>query len=243
MPTQYGIIGYPLSHTFSPAYFNSKFAEAGINAVYNTYPLLQINDIKELLDAVPLLRGLNVTMPYKQSIISYLDSVDSVVGDMGAVNCIDFRNGVTKGYNTDVIGFRDSLTPLLQSHHKQALILGTGGASRAVGYVLGNLGINYKKVSRTIAPNVITYAELTPEIMKEYTLIINTTPMGMAPDIATYPPLPYKGITPHHLLYDLVYNPVETRFLTLGKQRGAIVKNGLEMLPLQAEAAWQIWVT
>ncbi len=243
MPTPYGIIGFPLTHTFSPTYFNTKFAKEGIDAVYSCYPLAQINDFKVLLNAVPLLRGLNVTIPYKQTIIPYLTELDTIAGGMGAVNCIDMRGGILKGYNTDIIGFRESLLPLLQPWHKQALVLGTGGGSRAVGYVLGNEGIAYKKVSRTreTGTDTISYDELTPEIIKEYTLIVNTTPLGMAPDVDTYPPLPYSALTPHHLLYDLVYNPSETRFLTLGKAQGAVIKNGMEMLPLQAEAAWKIW--
>jgi len=241
MPAQYGIIGFPLTHTFSPAYFNNKFEKEGINAVYDAYPLAQVNDFKVLLDAVPFLRGLNVTMPYKQVIIPYLHNVNDIARGMGAVNCIDFRDGIMTGYNTDIIGFRDSLRPLLQPQHKRALILGTGGASRAVGYVLGNEGISYKKVSRNKEPETLTYDELTPEIIREYPLIVNTTPLGMVPNTDTYPPLPYSGITPHHLLYDLVYNPEETMFLTFGKQHGAAIKNGMEMLPLQAEAAWKIW--
>jgi len=243
MPTAYGLIGFPLSHVFSPAYFNNKFAKEGIDAVYSSYPLAQVNDFKVLQSAVPFLRGLNVTIPYKQTIIPYLTELDSIAGSMGAVNCIDFRNGILKGYNTDIIGFRDSLRPLLQPWHKKALVLGTGGGSRAVGYVLGNEGIEYKKVSRNreIDTDTISYDELTPELIKEYTLIVNTTPLGMAPDTDTFPPLPYGSITPRHLLYDLVYNPAETRFLALGKAQGAVIKNGLEMLPLQAEAAWKIW--
>lgn len=241
MPTQYGIIGYPLSHTFSPRYFTNKFAKEGIDAEYKAYPLLKVNDFKVLLDAVPLIRGLNVTIPYKQAIIPYLSRVCDIASAIGAVNCINFKNGEMTGHNTDIVGFRESLKPLLLPHHKHALILGTGGAARAVGYVLGNEGISYKKVSRRAAPDTITYEELTPEIIKEHTLIVNTTPMGMSPNIDTYPPIPYSGITPHHLLYDLVYNPEETKFLAMGKQHGAVIKNGMEMLPIQAEAAWKIW--
>ncbi|MCD6064998.1 MAG: aroE [Flavipsychrobacter sp.] len=236
----YGIIGYPLSHSFSPGFFNKKFADEGIDAVYESYLLKDVSELASLL-LLPHLRGLNVTIPYKESVIQYLDEIDSSAQAVGAINCIDIRKGRTKGYNTDIIGFEQSLLPKLQPHHSNALILGTGGAAKAVAYVLDKLSITYRKVSRSNEPNVVSYDDLSPQLIAAHTLIINTTPLGMYPDIYSFPPIPYNAITTDHLLYDLVYNPAETRFLTLGKANGATVKNGLEMLHLQAEASWQIW--
>jgi len=241
MPLRYGLIGYPLTHSFSPAYFQKKFADEGVDAVYDLYPLNDINEVAALLRNVKELRGLNVTIPYKEKVMPFLDEVDAVAATVGAVNCIDIHDGKTRGYNTDVIGFRESLQPLLLPHHTHALILGTGGASKAVKYVLGQMGIAYKMVSRNKEEGQLTYKDITEDTIAEYTLIINTTPLGMSPEIDALPPLPYNVLTPHHLLYDLIYNPAETQFLAQGKRHGAITQNGLEMLQLQADAAWGIW--
>lgn len=240
MPAAYGLIGYPLGHSFSPAYFAKKFAEQNIDAVYDTYPLEDISSFPSLIAAHDF-RGLNVTIPHKETIIAYLDTLDELAQKAGAVNTISFKGGVKKGYNTDVIGFEQSIRPLLRPHHKQALILGTGGASKAVAYVLEKLGISYTKVSRTKGDNVLSYAELDDEMVAHNTLIVNCTPLGKYPGIDTAPDIPYKSLGRQHLLYDLIYRPAETMFLMLGKQRGATAKNGLEMLHLQADAAWDIW--
>lgn len=237
----YGIIGYPLGHTFSPGYFSKKFSDEGIDAIYKSFPLEQITELPELLQRQTELRGLNVTIPYKEAAIQYLDELDAAARAVGAINCIRIQDGRTKGYNTDITGFEHSLLPLLQPHHKQALILGAGGAAKAVAFVLGKLGINFRKVSRSGQPEVASYDDLTTELVAAHTLIINTTPLGMYPDIYSFPPIPYNAVSAEHLLYDLVYNPAETRFLSLGKANGAIVKNGMEMLHLQADASWQIW--
>jgi Shikimate 5-dehydrogenase len=241
MPASYGIIGYPLGHSFSPAYFADKFQQEGIDAVYNAYPLADIAEFPQLLQANPQLRGLNVTIPHKQAVIPYLNELDVEAETIGAVNCIDIRNGITKGYNTDAAGFELSLLPLLSADHTHALVLGTGGASLAVAYVLGKLGIAFRYVSRNAQQGHYTYDALTPDIIQQHKLIINTTPLGMHPDTSSLPALPYEAIGASHLLYDLIYNPEETAFLAAGRQQGAAVKNGLEMLQLQAEASWHIW--
>jgi shikimate dehydrogenase len=241
MPALYGLIGFPLAHSFSPAYFKKKFAEQGIDAVYEPFPLSSIEEFTALLASYPSLEGLNVTIPYKEAIIPYLDELDSVAAEIGAVNCIVLRNGRKKGYNTDVTGFEKSLNPLLQPQHTQALILGTGGSSKAVAYVLEQLGIKYQSVSRNKQDSHVTYEELTPEIISQHKLIINTTPLGMYPNIDGAAEIPYEAIGPQHLLFDLIYNPEETKFLLQGKEQGAVIKNGFEMLQLQAEAAWDVW--
>ncbi|HYD20482.1 MAG TPA: shikimate dehydrogenase [Flavipsychrobacter sp.] len=240
MAAQYGIIGYPLEHSFSPAWFAEKFAREGIAANYKAYPLEHIEVIDDLLENYPL-KGLNVTIPYKKSVIEHLDEMDAAAAEIGAVNCVDIRNKERKGYNTDVIGFEKSLLPLLKSHHTKALVLGTGGSSRAVNYVLDKLCIARTSVSRYDYENSITYADLTAEIVDVHKLIINTTPLGMWPNIDEAPAIPYGALGSEHILYDLIYNPEETKFLRLGKEQGATIKNGYEMLVLQAEASWQIW--
>jgi shikimate dehydrogenase len=240
MPAQYGLIGYPLAHSFSPAWFKEKFAQEGVDATYNAYPLAHIADINDLLANYPLC-GLNVTIPYKESVIEFLNEMDDAAQAVNAVNCIDLRNGRRKGYNTDIIGFELSLKPLLKPQHTKALVLGTGGAAKAVIYVLDKLGIITQSVSRSGNGHTIGYEELTDEIVNDHTLIINTTPLGMSPDVEAAPDLPYRAIGVQHLLYDLVYNPAETKFLSLGRAQGAMIKNGHEMLVLQAEASWEIW--
>ena len=240
MAAQYGLIGYPLEHSFSPAWFAEKFAREGVAATYKAYPLEHIEVIEDLLDNYPL-KGINVTIPYKNSVIEHLHELDLVAAEIGAVNCIDIRNRRRKGYNTDVIGFEKSLVPLLSSQHTKALVLGTGGSARAVNYVLGRLGIEHTSVSRHLTEGVLAYAELTPDIIAGHTVIINTTPLGMSPKTDDAPAILYDAIGSNHLLYDLIYNPEETKFLQLGKAQGATVKNGYEMLVLQAEASWEMW--
>lgn len=241
MVARYGIIGNPLAHSFSPAYFAEKFRKLGIEASYERFELNAITEFPNLLKTHPQLRGLNVTIPYKQSIIPYLDSLSEAAQQIGAVNCIGIESNRLKGYNTDVIGFEQSLTPLLRPCHTKALVLGTGGSSMAVIYVLKRLGIEYLSVSRQPKINERGYADLTRDVLQDYLLIVNTTPLGMSPENDTCPDIPYEALGSKHLLYDLVYNPQETKFLALGKAQGAATKNGLEMLHLQAEASWEIW--
>jgi len=241
MPALYGLIGYPLAHSFSPAYFKKKFADQNIDATYEAFTIEDISGFPDLLNANPNLQGLNVTIPHKETVIFYLDELDSTAFEIGAVNTITLKNGIKKGYNTDATGFEQSLIPLLQSQHTHALILGTGGSSKAVAYVLKQLGIAYRFVSRKEQPGCLTYPELTAEIIAQHKLIVNTTSLGLYPYIDGAPSIPYENLTAHHLLYDVIYNPEETKFLSLGKERGAAIKNGFEMLQLQAEASWNIW--
>jgi shikimate dehydrogenase len=241
MTKHYGLIGYPLTHSFSPAYFANKFREEGIDAAYEKFEIKEIAAFPELIKARPEIKGLNVTIPYKQSVILFLDELSEEAKAIGAVNCISFTNGKLKGHNTDVIGFEKSFVPLLRPQHRKALVLGTGGSSLAVRYVLDRLNIPYQLVSRTKSPTAITYEELNEAILKEYLILINTTPVGMFPDVENCPRLPYAAISSEHLMYDLIYNPAETKFLALGKMQGAYIKNGWEMLQLQADASWQRW--
>lgn len=235
----YGLIGYPLTHSFSPAYFTNKFEKEGIDAVYKAYPLASITELPLLLQEQYQLAGFNVTIPYKQLVMPYLSEMDDAAKVIGAVNCVDMKNGRLKGYNTDYIGFTNSLKPLLRTQHSQALVLGSGGGSKAVTYALQKLGIDYRIVSRTGTD--ITYDTLTDDIVSNHRLIINTTPLGMFPHSDACPRIPYDAVTEQHLLFDLIYNPTETKFLSLGKQRGASIKNGYEMLVTQAEESWRIW--
>lgn len=237
----YGIIGHPLLQTFSPGYFNDKFERLGLTDSYHKFPLDSIDELKAVLLAHPELKGLNVTIPYKEAVIPFLDELHDTAREIGAVNTIRIRHGKLKGYNTDVTGFRDSLQPLLQSQHTQALILGTGGAAKAVAYVLKQLHIAYRFVSRTPDEGGLSYAMLDPKIIEEHRLIINTTPLGMAPEVNDAPAIPYEYLGTAHLLYDLIYNPAETLFLLRGKEKGTMTKNGYDMLIGQAEAAWKIW--
>lgn len=241
MTTEYGIIGKKLTHSFSPQFFAAKFHREVIDAVYATFPLDTIEQFPLLLDQRPNIKGLNVTIPYKKDVIAYLDELDNDAEQVGAVNCVLIENGKKKGYNTDIIGFEKSLLPALKSHHNAALVLGTGGAADAVLYVLKKLNIPYQLVSRNKTVETITYEELTEEVISKHKLIINTTPLGMYPNIDSFPPLPYTALSNQHLLYDLVYNPEETHFLSFGKQQGATTINGLQMLEIQAEASWRIW--
>ena len=241
----YGLIGYPLGHSFSQDYFNRKFDAENIDAHYINFEIPEIGDLKKVLAGTPNLNGLNVTIPYKEQVIALLDEMDTEAAEIGAVNVIKFirRNGkiVLKGYNSDIIGFRDSITPLLKDYHTKALVLGTGGASKAICYALRSLGIEPQLVSRTHSAGVLTYGELTPEIIESHKIIVNTTPLGMYPHVDECPDIPYQLLTPQHLCYDLLYNPDVTLFMKRSADAGAEVKNGLEMLLLQAFAAWTIW--
>lgn len=241
MAAAYGLTGYPLSHSFSPAYFGEKFARLGIDATYQPFPIAAISELPYLLHEHSELHGLNVTIPYKEQVIPYLHGLSPEAAAIGAVNCIDIRNGILTGYNTDATGFRQSLEPLLQQQHTRALVLGTGGAARAVTWVLDQLGVKWQQVSRNGKNEALTYEQVTPELLATHMLLINTTPVGMYPHVTDAPALPYTAIGTQHLLYDLVYNPKETRFLAHGREQGAVIKNGHDMLILQAEAAWAIW--
>lgn len=241
---QYGLIGKTLSHSFSKKYFEEKFKRENINAVYENFELNDISQVEGLFSIHSNLCGLNVTIPYKEQIIPYLDEVDEQARKIGAVNTIyiDKETGKKKGYNTDVYGFKQSLKPFLENQHQRALILGTGGASKAVAYVLNELGITTAFVSRTPQlENQLSYDELNENILASFLLIVNTTPLGTFPNVDEKPTINYDAITPNHLLYDLVYNPAETAFLKEGKKRGALTINGEQMLQLQAEKAWEIW--
>ncbi|PUZ30465.1 shikimate dehydrogenase [Chitinophaga costaii] len=239
----YGLIGFPLGHSFSSGYFSDKFKRENIaDSKYENFPLPDITGFPELVRSLPHLRGLNVTIPHKTAILPYLDALDDAAVEIGAVNCIRLEGGRLIGYNTDAIGFRHSLETLLQPHHRHALVLGTGGASKAVKYTLRQLGITYRLVSRhPQGPEDLAYGQIDQAMLEQYTLLINTTPLGMYPAVDTAPALPYKYLTARHFLYDLVYNPAKTLFLHQGEAQGAVIKNGYEMLVLQAEAAWTIW--
>ncbi len=262
----FGLIGFPLSHSFSQKYFTDKFKKEDItDCEFKNFSLENINEFSALLKNNPTLCGLSITIPHKQNVIKFLDEIDPAAKHIGAVNCIRAslrgqspkqspiedrllrpdqstrtRNDVyLTGYNTDIFGFEQSLAPLLKSHHTQALILGTGGAAKAVAYVLDKLKIKYRSVSRSKGD--IVYSSLNQNTINEHLLIINTSPLGMFPKVNDCPDIPYEFITPKHLLYDLTYNPEESLFLKIGKEKGAQIKNGLEMLHVQAEKAWKIW--
>ena len=238
----FGLIGYPLSHSFSQGFFTEKFQQENIaNAVYANYPIPSMDAFSKLWEADANLVGLNVTIPYKKEVIPFLQHPSSVVKAIHACNCIRKYNGELYGYNTDVIGFEKSLLPFLQPHHQKALILGTGGAAAAVEWVMKKLNIQYQFVSRTATNHSIGYDQLTKEMVAAHTLLINTSPLGMYPNIQEAPALPYEVITPKHHLFDLIYNPAETLFLTNGKTQGATIQNGLAMLHIQAEESWKIW--
>jgi len=241
----YGLIGFPLGHSFSVPYFTKKFDREHIEAEYRNFPMEDISAFEALLKTETRLAGLNVTVPYKQKVIPYLDSLSETAESVGAVNTISFLSGEggarLKGDNTDVAGFRLSLEEHLQKHHRSALVLGTGGSSLAVCHVLDHLDIAYTRVSRASGEGKITYAEIDEQRLAENLLIINTTPLGMYPDVDSAPEIPYHGLTSGHLLFDLVYNPALTRFLAMGESRGADIVNGHDMLVYQAEASWKIW--
>jgi shikimate dehydrogenase len=241
---KFGLLGKNISYSFSKKYFTEKFEKLGlINYKYFNFDIPEIEEFPFLLyHKEHEFGGINVTIPYKELVMKYLHEIDDDANKIGAVNTIKITdNNQLVGYNTDFYGFQKSIEPLLKSHHKKALILGTGGASKAIAYALKQLNIDYKFVSRKVAENMFLYSVLNKEIIEEYTLIINCSPIGTHPNINEAPNIPYEYITQKHLLFDLIYNPAETKFLQEGKKRGAIVKNGLEMLELQAEKSWEIW--
>ena len=275
--TTYGLIGYPLGHSFSRKFFTEKFEKEGIDAQYLNFEIPSIEEFPDIIKNNPELRGLNVTIPYKQQVMQYLDEISEEAKAIGAVNVVrierpspqptpimgreTMRNAGNKpdglpikgdmseglrgsliGYNSDVIGFVESIRPLLKAHHKKALILGTGGASKAIRYGLEKkLGMKTLFVSRSAREGMITYEEVTAEVLKEYEVIVNCSPVGMYPHVDECPALPYEAMNENNLLYDLVYNPLETLFMKKGAEQGATVKNGLEMLHLQAIASWKFW--
>ena len=240
----FGLIGFPLAHSFSKQYFEQKFTKENLyDCAFELLPLQKIDDYKILIERNRTLCGLAVTIPYKESIVPYLTDIVAIAKEIGAVNCIKFIDKKSIGYNTDVIGFEKSFAPLLKPHHTRALILGTGGASKAVQFVLKKLGINFLLVSRNkiAEENIISYSDIEENIMEQYSIIINCTPIGMSPKEDQSPNIPYQYITAEHLLYDLIYKPEKTIFLTKGEQQGAGIKNGFEMLVIQAEENWKIW--
>lgn len=242
---KYGLIGYPLGHSFSQSYFNEKFQNENIDALYENFEIPSIENLPEIIETNPNLRGLNVTIPYKEKVISYLDVISPEAREIGAVNVIKVeRKGKSTyltGYNSDVIGFTRSIEPLIEKYHKKALILGTGGASKAINYGLKSLGLETVFVSRYRKPGTICYEDITPKVIKEYNVIVNCTPLGMFPHTDECPNLPYEAMNTQTLLYDLIYNPDTTMFMQKGAEHGATVKNGLEMLLLQAFASWEFW--
>ena len=241
---RYGLIGYPLSHSFSEKFFAEKFRREGItDSEYVNFPLEHIEQLPGLIKSQPQLRGLNVTIPYKEKVIQFLDQKNDVVNAIDACNCIRIEDGQLAGFNTDVAGFEISFSEKWKPHHTHALVLGEGGAAKAVSYVLEKLGIDFINVVRkgSSSDKRILYSDLAPDIIASHTVIINCTPVGMYPAVHECPPLDYEQLTPDHYLYDLIYNPEKTLFLKKGEGKGAMIKNGLEMLVIQAEESWRIW--
>lgn len=258
MTAKFGLLGHPLGHSFSKKFHNERFASMGIDAVYENYDLADVSDILTVMTGTPELMGLNVTIPYKQDVMAFLDELDPLAAKIGAVNVVkithignnDPRWGKTrtaglllKGYNSDIIGFSDSIRPMLDASHKKALILGTGGASKAIKVGLEAMGIETKYVSRTKAEGRLTYEELTKETMEEYTVVVNCSPLGMFPNTDRCPDIPYEYLGKQHVCFDVVYNPEETLFMRKAKERGASVKCGYEMLVGQAIASYEIWTS
>jgi shikimate dehydrogenase len=243
---KYGLIGYPLTHSFSKRFFTEKFEKEGINSTYENFEIEKISLFPEVVKNNPEVIGLNVTIPYKEQVIPYLDELDAAAEEVGAVNTVKIARSKKgydlKGFNTDTFGFETSLKPLLKKYHEKALILGTGGASKAIKYVLGKLEIDYISASiEELKENEIKYEEINEKIMDERLLIINATPLGTHPNVDSYPPIPYNFISNKHLLFELVYNPAVTKFMEKGKARGATVKNGYDMLLQQALKSYEIW--
>lgn len=239
----YGLIGYPLTHSFSRQYFTGKFEKEGItDSVFHNFPITSIDEFPGLLKENPGLRGLNVTIPYKEQVLKYVTGLSKEVEDTGAANCISIRGDKRVAYNTDITGFREAFIKKLGTQSK-ALVLGSGGSSKAIRYVLEELGIEYLVVSRSgeTKEKYISYEKLSKDILEAYTILVNCTPLGMSPRPEFSPPIPYQFLTPKHYLFDLVYNPVRTQFLKKGEEYGAVTENGLDMLVLQAEASWRIW--
>ena len=239
----FGLIGFPLGHSFSRNYFREKFEKLGLaDYTYENFPLSSINELPQLLSDHPFLEGLNVTIPYKKAVLPFLDERSFLPEGLEACNCIRIRNGRLSGFNTDVIGFENSLRPLLKKGQNAALILGNGGAAVAIVYVLKKLGILPHVVSRKKNNGAdLDYSDLNEHVISEHKLIINTTPLGLYPDTQSMPAIPYQFLGTEHLLYDLIYNPAETLFLRKGKEQGTRIKNGEEMLIIQAEESWKVW--
>ncbi|GGX09576.1 shikimate dehydrogenase family protein [Aquimarina muelleri] len=241
MKKTYGLLGKNIGYSFSKSFFSEKFENESLNCEYINFDITEIKDIVDIIKN-PQVQGLNVTIPYKEEIISYLDDLDPIAKEIGAVNVIKFsKDQKIKGYNSDYYGFTESLKPLLNKKIKKALILGTGGASKAISYALNQLNIEHTFVSRNPDFNELSYSDLDEDIMSSYTLIINCTPLGTYPNVQNYPDIPYEYVTKNHVLYDLIYNPKETAFMSKGKEKDAKVSNGLQMLILQAKKAWEIW--
>ncbi|AWA31258.1 shikimate dehydrogenase [Flavobacterium magnum] len=240
---QFGLIGRNIDYSFSKSYFTEKFLSEGLEGnTYQNFDIPDITDFQDVIENNPDLSGLNVTIPYKSSVIPFLDKLSKKANAIGAVNTIKFtKKGKLKGYNTDWYGFTKSIEPLLKPEHQKALILGTGGAAKAVSFALENLGIGHVFVSRNEGPNTITYEQVSPYMMGEYLLVIHCTPLGTSPEVDKYPNIPYDCFTPSHIAYDLIYNPSETTFLRKAAAFGAVTKNGYDMLVFQAEKAWEIW--
>lgn len=239
---RYGLIGRTLKHSFSKNYFTKKFEEDGLSDYsYENFELEAIKEFPLLLTRNPDIRGLNVTIPYKEEVLPFLTDKNEVVAKIGACNCIKLEGEKLIGFNTDVVGFDKSLKQQLRPHHKKALILGTGGASKAIAYVLQQADIEFDFVSRKRAENILGYENLSEEILSSHHLIINTTPLGMWPNVDASPPVPYEFLTPNHFLFDIIYNPAKTQFLEEGEKRGAQICNGYDMLIEQAEESWRIW--
>lgn len=245
MTRKFGLLGYPLGHSFSRAYHTERFTRMGIDAVYDNYELTDISRLPDLVASTPALEGLNVTIPYKEAVLPYLDELDATAQHIGAVNVIRIirngRNVRMVGYNSDYIGFARSIAPMMQIQHKQALVLGTGGASKAVAAALRDMGLTVHAVSRHPSAGELSYGNLTPETMRCHTVVVNATPLGMYPDTESCPEIPYNELSEKHLCYDVIYNPEETLFMRRAAQQGAIVSNGMQMLYGQADAAWEIW--
>jgi len=246
MKRKYGLIGFPLGHSFSAGYFEEKFVrEALTNCSYENFPVQDIYELKELLTREEDLIGLNVTIPHKSSVIGFLNHIDTAASDIGSVNVIKIRREkgeiFLSGYNSDVTGIKDTLLNLGSKLPGYALILGSGGSSKAVKYTLKELGIDFTVISRNPDKGQVGYSAIKPSLMEKAGLIINTTPLGMFPDISSFPPIDYNCLNSNHILFDLVYNPVKTMFLTKGEQRGCTIINGLRMLHVQAERSWEIW--
>lgn len=242
----YGLVGFPLGHSFSRRFFTEKFSKENIEAEYLNFEIPSIEEFPNIISSNPYLKGLNVTIPYKQQVMQFLDALSPEAKAIGAVNVVKVSHHDGKvnltGHNSDVIGFVNSIKPLIKEHHKKALILGTGGASRAIHYGLEKkLGLETLFVSRSKRPGMITYEDINADTLPEYEVIVNCSPCGMHPHVDECPALPYQFMTDRHLLYDLVYNPEETLFMKKGAAQGANVKNGYEMLILQAIASWEIW--
>ena len=238
---KYGLIGFPLGHSFSKGFFTEKFAREGIDAQYLNFEIPDATMLLDVLRENPELRGLNVTLPHKQAVIPLLDELSDEAREIGAVNVIRIRDGKLKGFNSDIIGFTESIRPLLQPWHKKALVLGTGGASKAICVGLNRLGIEWTYVSRSPREGMLTYDDITAETLQQHTVIVNCSPVGMFPKVDHAPAIPYELLCTKHLLFDLVYNPEDTLFMQKGRAQGATVKNGLEMLHLQAVASWEFW--